>query len=141
MGKLLIDPWQVETHPLLIYHLSVSLKGFLLCLQLIFQSPNLRYRLTAKVYHHLGSWIHALWVHHCPIQFRVLEREESILVLLHILKATTIETHAGCSACIFYDIFHGGIVSVLRIVRVQLICILLFVPNGDAYPGLPIGVL
>ena len=116
MGKLLVHLWQVEAHLLLIYHILVSLDGFLLCLQLILQSTNLCYGLIAKVYHHLGCWIHALWVHHCPSQFWVLVREESILVILHILKSTTIETHAGCSGCIFYDILHGGTVSVMRIV-------------------------
>ena len=116
MGKLLVHSWQVEAHPLLIYHLSVSLKGFLLCLQLIFQSLNLRERLTAKVYHHLGSWIRALRVLHCPLQLRVLVREESILVILHILKSMTTETHASCNGCIFYAILHDGTVSMMRIV-------------------------
>ena len=63
------------------------------------------------------------------------------MVLLYILKATTMETHAGYSDCIFYTIFHGGTVSVMRIVRVQLVCVLLFIPDGDAHPGLPISVL
>ena len=116
MGKLLVHLWQVEAHPLLIYHLLVSLNCFLLCLQLILQSVNLCYGLIAKVYHHLGSWIRALRVHHCSLQFSVLAREESILVLLHILKAVTTETHAGCSGYIFYAILHGGTVSVMRIV-------------------------
>ena len=105
----------------------VSLDGFLLCLQLILQSVNLCYGLMAKVYHHLGCWIRALRVHHCPSQFWVLVREESILVILHIHKSTTTETHASCCGCIFYAILHGGIVSMMRIVQVQLICVLLFV--------------
>ena len=116
MGKLLIHLWQVEAHPLFIYHLSVSLDGLLLCLQLILQPANLCYRLIAKVYHHLGCWIHALQVHHCPSQFWVLVREESILVILHNLKSTTTKTHAKCSGCIFYAILHGGTVSMMRIV-------------------------
>ena len=115
MVKLLIHPWQVEAHTLLIYHLLVSLKGFLLCPQLIFQSLNLRYRLTAKVYHHLGCWIRALRIHHCPSQFRVSVREESILVILHILESVTTEAYASFSS-IFYAILHGGIVSMIRIV-------------------------
>ena len=32
MGKLLINPWQVEAHPLVIYHLLISLKCLLPCL-------------------------------------------------------------------------------------------------------------
>ena len=116
MGKLLVHLWQVEAYPLFIYHLSVSLDGFLLCLQLILQSANLCYGLIAKVYHHLGCWIHALWVHHCPSQFRVLVREESILVILHILESTTMEAYASFSGCIFYAVLHGGIVSMMRIV-------------------------
>ena len=63
------------------------------------------------------------------------------MVILHILKSTTTKTHAGGSGCIFYAIFHGGTMSVMRIVQVQLICFLLLVPDGDAHPGLPIGVL
>ena len=116
MGKLLVHLWQVEAHPLLIYHLLVSLYGFLLCLQLILESANLCYGLIANVYHHLGCWIGALRVHHCPFQFRVLAREELILVILHILDSTTMEAYASFSGCIFYAILHGGIVSVMCIV-------------------------
>ena len=141
MGKLLVHLWQVEAHPLLIYHLLVSLYGFLLCLQLILESANLCYGLIAKVYHHLDSWIHALRVHHCPLQFRVLAREKSILIFLHIIKAMTTETHASYSGYIFYAILYGGTMSVMRIVRVQLVCFLLSILDGDAYPGLPISVL
>ena len=111
MGKLLVHLCQVEAHPLFIYRLSVPLNGFLLCLQLILQSVNLCYGLIPKVYHHLGCWIRALWVHHCPSQFQVLVREESILVILHILESTTMEAYASFSGCIFYAILHGGIVS------------------------------
>ena len=116
MGKLLIHLWQVEAHPLLIYHMLVSLNGFLMCLQLILQSANLCYGLIAKVYHHLGCWIHALWVHHRPSQFWVLVREELILVILHILESTTTEAYASFSGCIFYVVLHGGIVSMMCIV-------------------------
>ena len=98
------------------YHLLVSLNSFLLCLQLILQSTNLCYGLIAKVYHHLGCWIRALWVHHCPSQFRVLVREESILVILHILESATTETYASFSGCIFYAVLHGSTVSMVRIV-------------------------
>ena len=63
------------------------------------------------------------------------------MIFLHIIKAMTMETHAGYSGCIFYAIFHGGTVSVMRIVRVQLVCFLLFIPDGDAHPGLPISIL
>ena len=116
MGKLLVHLWQVEAHPLFIYHLLVSLDGFLLCLQLILQSANLCHRLIAKVYHHLGCWICALRVHHRPSQFWVLVREESILVILHILESTTTEAYASFSGCIFYAVLHGGTMSVMRIV-------------------------
>ena len=116
MGNLLIHLWQVEAHPLFIYHMSVSLDGFLLCLQLILQSANLCYGLIAKVYHHLGCWIRALWVHHCPSQFRVMVREESILVILHILESMTIETYASFSSSIFYVVLHGSTVSMMCIV-------------------------
>ena len=40
-----------------------------------------------------------------------------------------------------YAIFHGGTVSVMCIVRVQLVCFLLSIPDGDAHLGLPISVL
>ena len=107
---------QVEAHPLLIYHLLVSLNGFLLCLQLILQLPNLCYGLIAKVYHHLGCWIRALRVHHYPSQFWVLVREELILVILHILELMTTETYASFSGCIFYAVLHGNTVSMMCIV-------------------------
>jgi len=71
----------------------------------------------------------------------VLAREESILVLLHILKMAATETHAGFSGCIFYAIFHGGTTNMMRIACVQLICFILFIPDGDARPSLPISVL
>ena len=93
------------------------------------------------MHHHLSSGIHAFRVHYCPSQVRVLAREESILVFLHIINATTSETHAGYGSYIFYAIFHGGTVSVMRIVRVQLVCFLLSIPDGDAHSGLPISVL
>ena len=116
MGKLLVHLWQVEAHPLFIYHMSVPLNGFLLCLQLILQSANLCYILIAKVYHHLGCWIRALRVHHCPSQFWVLVREESILVILHILESTTTEAYASFSCYIFYAVLHGGTVGMMCIV-------------------------
>ena len=116
MGKLLVHLWQVEAHPLFIYHLSVSLDGFLLCLQLILQSANLCHGFIAKVYHDLGCWIRALRVHHCPSQFRVLVRKESILVILHILKSMTMEAYASFSGCIFYAFLHGSTVTMVRIV-------------------------
>ena len=94
----------------------VSLDGFLLCLQLILQSTNLCYGLIDKVYHHLGSWIRALRVHHCPSQFWVLVREELILVILHILESMTTKAYASFSGCIFYAIIHGSTVSMVRIV-------------------------
>ena len=63
------------------------------------------------------------------------------MVFLHIIKAMTTETHAGYNGCIFYAIFHGGTVSMMRIVRDQLVCFLLSILDGDAHPGLPISVL
>ena len=116
MGKLLVHLWQVEAHPLFIYHLPVSLDGFLLCLQLILQSVNLCHRLIAKVYHHLGCWIHTLRVHHCPSQLWVLVREESILVILHTLKSATPEAYVSFSGCILYAVLHGSTVTMVRIV-------------------------
>ena len=116
MGKLLIHLWQVEAHPLFIYHLSVSLDGFLLCPPLILQLVNLCHGLIAKVYHHLSCWIRALRVHHCPSQFWVLVREESILVILHILESASTEAYASFSGCIFYAVLHGSTVSMVRIV-------------------------
>ena len=70
----------------------------------------------AKVYHHLDSWIHALRVHHCPFQFWVLAREESILVILHNLESATTEAYASFSGCIFYAVLHGSTVTMVRIV-------------------------
>ena len=116
MGKLLVHLWQVEAHPLFIYHLPVFIDSFLLCLQLILQSANLCYGLIAKVYHHLGCWIHALRVHHRPSQFWVLVREELILVILHILESATTEAYASFSGCIFYAVLHGSTVTMVRIV-------------------------
>ena len=63
------------------------------------------------------------------------------MTLLRIIKAAAMETHAGFSGYIFYAIFHGGTMSMMRIACVQLICFLLFILDGDAHPSLPIGVL
>ena len=116
MGKLLVHLWQVEAHPLFIYHLLVSLDGLLLCLQLILYSANLSHGLIAEVYHHLGCWIRALRVHDRPSHFLVLVREESILVILHVLESASTEAYASFSGCIFYAIRHGSTVSMVRIV-------------------------
>ena len=47
---------------------------------------------------------------------QVLVREESILVILHVLESATTEAYASFNGCIFYAFLHASTVSMVRIV-------------------------
>jgi len=71
----------------------------------------------------------------------VMARKEPELILHHIPKTLSVETHVGFKSCIIHAFFHSGMTNPIVVDRVHPKSSLSFIPNEDAHPKLSIGVL